>query len=308
MEMEEKEAQRKHTNAIKPLLTDTNKNNRLFFCISSCIYDEQTYGFKFSDMSNIVHIDEKLFYLTRTQQMYYLTPREPEPHGEIQSKRFVPKIMFMCAVAKSMYSSEGELIFDGKIGTFPFTAQVLAQRRSKNRNRGEQENSIYNKDTHKPEGASKIIYNQQDNAKPHILDNDPIFREAANQDGFNIHLVQQAPNSPDMNKAAYNYTQLVRAVTGAFEALEHHTLSFVWITLQVCKVEVLNKLGGINYHIPHMNKSKLAREGRLPDYLTVRKEIIYESLSHLDVNHLEVAYCTWEIKIKRFSIKQHNQQ
>ena len=49
---------RKHTNAIKPLLTDTNKNDRLFFCISSCIYDEQTNAFKFSDMSNIIHIDE----------------------------------------------------------------------------------------------------------------------------------------------------------------------------------------------------------------------------------------------------------
>ncbi|XP_057544046.1 uncharacterized protein LOC130823443 [Amaranthus tricolor] len=115
---------RKHTNAIKPLLTDTNKN---------------TDAFKFSDMSNIVHIDEKLFYLTRTQQTYYLTPGEPEAHRKIQSKRFVPKIIFMCVVAKLMYSSVGELIFDGKIGIFPFTAQVLAQRRSKNRNRGEPE-------------------------------------------------------------------------------------------------------------------------------------------------------------------------
>ena len=113
---------RKHTNAIKPLLTDTNKNDRLFFCISSCIYDEQTNAFKFSDMSNIVHIDKNLFYLTRTQQTYYLTPGEPEPHKEIQSKRFVPNIMFMCAVPKPMYSSEGELIFNGNIGIFPFTA------------------------------------------------------------------------------------------------------------------------------------------------------------------------------------------
>ena len=50
-----------------------------------------------------------------------------------------------------------------------------------------------------PEGASKTVYIQQDNAKPHILNNDPIFREAANQGGFNIHLIQQPPNSPDMN-------------------------------------------------------------------------------------------------------------
>ena len=50
----------------------------------------------------------------------------------------------------------------------------------------------------------------------------------------------------------------------------------------------MKKLGGIDYHIPHMNKTKLAREGRLPDYLTVRKEIIYESLCHLDANHIGV--------------------
>ena len=37
-----------------------------------------------------------------------------------------------------------------------------------------------------------------------------------------------------------------------------------------------------------MNKSKLDG-GRLSDYLTVRKEIIYESLRHLDTNHLKVA-------------------
>ena len=90
-------------------------------------------------MSNIVHIDKNLFYLTRTQQTYYLTLGEPKSHKELQSKRFVPKIMFMCVVAKPMYSSEDQLIFDGKIGIFPFTAQVLAQRSSKNRKRGKLE-------------------------------------------------------------------------------------------------------------------------------------------------------------------------
>ena len=50
---------------------------------------------------------------------------------------------------------------------------------------------------------------------------------------------------------------------GAFEALKHNTLRFVWITLQAYKVEVMKKLGGIEYLIPHMNKTKLAREKRL---------------------------------------------
>ena len=45
----------------------------LIFCLSSCILDEQTSNFTFNDMSNVVHMDEKLFYITRTQQTFYLT-------------------------------------------------------------------------------------------------------------------------------------------------------------------------------------------------------------------------------------------
>ena len=112
----------KYTNAIKPLSNENNKNDKLFFCLSSCNFDAKTNFFKFSDMSNIVHVNEKLLYLTRIQQTYYLTPGDPEPHREIQSKRFVHKIIFMCAVTKPIYSSEGELIFDAKKGICPFTS------------------------------------------------------------------------------------------------------------------------------------------------------------------------------------------
>ena len=116
--------------------------------------------------------------------------------------------MFMCAVDKPMYSSEGELIFNGKIGIFPFTSQVLAQRSSKNRKLGELETKPVQSITKThigsmlienilptireklSEGASKTIFIQQDNAIPHILDNDAISREAANQHAFNFHLVQ----------------------------------------------------------------------------------------------------------------------
>ena len=45
---------------------------------------------------------------------------------------------------------------------------------------------------------SKTIYIQQDNAKPHILDDDIVFREVATLDGFSFHLVQQPPNSQDI--------------------------------------------------------------------------------------------------------------
>ena len=79
-------------------------------------------------------------------------------------------------------------------------------------------------------------------------------------------------------KSAYNYSQMVKAVNHTFDSLQPTTMEFVWITLQACKVKVIKKFGGINYHILHMNKTKLARERRLPKYLSVRREIIYDSL------------------------------
>ncbi|KAL1536025.1 hypothetical protein AAHA92_28737 [Salvia divinorum] len=50
-----------------------------------------------------------------------------------------------------------------------------------------------------PDGATKEIRIQQDNAKPHIKDSDPEFRVAAQQHGFTMSLVQQPPCSPDTN-------------------------------------------------------------------------------------------------------------
>jgi hypothetical protein len=43
----------------------------------------------------------------------------------------------------------------------------------------------------------KPIYIQQDNAPSHVSPNDKLFCGAAKQDGFDIRLVCQPPNSPD---------------------------------------------------------------------------------------------------------------
>ena len=146
-----------------------------------------------------------------------------------------------------------------------------------------------------PQGLSKHIYIQQDNAKPHITHYDKEFLEEAMKDGFHIQLVQQPPNSPDMNvldlgffrsiqalqyqKVAYNVTQLLRAVNNAFDNLSPQCLRFVFITLQACVIEVMKRQGGFDYHIPHMNKTKATREGTLPNYLSVDKQLVVESLS-----------------------------
>ena len=44
---------------------------------------------KFIDMYNIVHIDEKWFYITKKIGRYYLLPNENDPHRTCQSKNFI---------------------------------------------------------------------------------------------------------------------------------------------------------------------------------------------------------------------------
>ncbi|XP_057526415.1 uncharacterized protein LOC130805649 [Amaranthus tricolor] len=189
--------------------------------------------------------------------------------------------MFMCAVTKAIFTTDGDVFLDGKIGICPFITQEPAKRSSKNKKRGELETkpiqSIMKEHIRAmlitnvlptirakwTEGLSKHIYIQQDNAKPHIAHNDREFLEEAMKDGFDIQLVQQPSNSPNMN--------LLRAVNNAFENLSPQCLKFVFITLQACIIEVMKRQGGFDYQIPHMNKTKAAREGTLPNYLSIDK-------------------------------------
>ncbi|XP_057521627.1 uncharacterized protein LOC130801764 [Amaranthus tricolor] len=268
---------RRHTNAIKPTLNENNKLHRLSFALSKCEYNEQNDAFKFKPYTNVVHIDEKHFYLTRETQ--------------------------------------SDVFFDGKIGIWPIITQEPTKRSSKNRKRGEMETKPIQSITKEhiremlitnvlptirakwPAELSKHIYIQQDNAKPHIAHNDRGFLEEAMKDGFNIQLVQQPPNSPDMNvldlgffrsiqalqyqKSAYNVKELLKAVNNVFQNLSPQCLRFVFITLQACMIEVMKKQGGFDYHIPHMNKTKVAREGTLPDYLTIDKQLVVDLLQYL---------------------------
>ena len=73
---------RKHTDAIKPHLTVNYKVDRLTYSLSSYTSGSMTNTFKFTDMSNVVHIDEKLFYITKEQKTYYLSPGKIAPHRD----------------------------------------------------------------------------------------------------------------------------------------------------------------------------------------------------------------------------------
>lgn len=75
-----KEDIRRHTNAIKPGLKEENRKKRLEFCLSMLDKNSLSFEPKFINMYNIVHIDDKWFYMTKKIEKYYLLPSEEEPY------------------------------------------------------------------------------------------------------------------------------------------------------------------------------------------------------------------------------------
>ncbi|XP_027108922.1 uncharacterized protein [Coffea arabica] len=218
-------------------------------------------------MFNVVHIDEKWFYMTKECEKYYLYHQGEQPLRTCKSKKFIVKVMFLAAIARTRFDCSGNPTFDEKSGIFPFVFKELAKMSSKN---------------HMPRDGGSVteILIQQDNGKPHIDPTDPKFIETASRDGFDIHLSFQPPNSPDMNildlgyfraiqclqhqEAPVSIDELILAVKKSFDQLSSESLNNVFLTLQSCMVEVMKNLGGHNYKVLHIGKHHLMKEGCLP--------------------------------------------
>ncbi|XP_074317044.1 uncharacterized protein LOC141653237 [Silene latifolia] len=269
-------------------------------------------------MSCQIHIDEKWFYLTTTTDTYYIVPGEEEPYRSCQSKRYITKVMFMCAVARPIYGENGDLLFYGKIRVWLYIEYVPAARKSKHRDAGTIVTKAVESITRQvtkdciiqkiipaikakwPANASKTIFIQQDNARPHISDLDPDFRTAATSDGFDIHLVFQPPNSPDLNindlgffrslqtlqndEVASTVDELVNNVMTAFIDHESMKLNFNYLTLQSVMLEIMKCRGHNDFKIPHMSKESQLRQGILPTNLTVDANLVIQCLVYLDTH------------------------
>ena len=90
---------RRHSNSIKPFLKEENKRSRLRFCISMLDESSIPHDAIFVGMYNIIHIDEKWFYMTKKSENYYLLPDEDDPMRTCKSKNFIGKVMFLVALA-----------------------------------------------------------------------------------------------------------------------------------------------------------------------------------------------------------------
>jgi transposase-like protein len=291
----------RHTNALKPRLTDDHKIARIEYALSMRNPQDKS---KYQDMYDMVHIDEKWFFMTSDGECYLLAVDEEPPERLTAHKGYIGKVMFLCATARPRMI-QGKM-WDGKIGIWPIGHVDAAKRTSKNRKKGDP--VWVNESVTREKYREMLIDNvlpailakfptaylerkcvriQQDGAKSHIDHDDEEWLAALEElaPENNITLFTQCAQSPDCNindlaffrsiqslyyeAAPDDELALIAAVKRAYEEYPASKINRMWITLQSCLNAILQSNGGNHYSIPHMNKEKLEREGKLPKVLAV---------------------------------------
>ena len=111
---------------------------------------------------------------------------------------------------------------------------------------------------------------------------------AITESNLPIKLEKQPPQSLDLNVLDLRYftsiqglqnrkdcedvKDLVTTVKESFEQLEVSKLTNVWLTLQLVMLVILRVGGDNTYNLPHINKIKLEREGKLSTEVLVSEE------------------------------------
>ena len=288
---------RVHTSSLKPTLTEENKMSRMELALS---FVDKNNTSEFETMEDLIHIDEKWFYLTKDGQRFIIAADEEEPYRHVQHKSFLTKIMFLCAVARPRYNTRRNAWFDRKIGIWPIGKWEPAKQSLKKHAKGTPvwKNQCITRDVYHEYLIKKFlpavkekwpmhnarIWLQQDGAKSHILEDDMEFKEAVDEIGLNLTVFTQSPNLPDTNildlgffraiqsfndDCPANEEELIKSVEKAYGEYPYRKLNHVWLTLQSCLDMIIENDGGNDYKIPHMGKESMERRGLLPPVLDV---------------------------------------
>jgi len=114
------------------------------------------------------------------------------------------------------------------------------------------------------------LFIQQDGASPHTKGgNFELIAQAGHQGGWNISLVTQPAQSPDLNildlsffhalksraskvkNRARNIDELITNITAEYDVYDRHTLDHMWAHLYACWNCILKDNGGNQYKAPH---------------------------------------------------------
>ncbi|XP_021770491.1 uncharacterized protein LOC110734642 [Chenopodium quinoa] len=271
---------------------------------------------KFEDMQQVIRIAQKWFYLNPETRRFYLLSNEPIPYRCQQSERFKVKGMFMAMIRKPIFDTHGHVLHDGKYGIFPFVYENITKKKSTNKEAGAVEIKTaqkVNKEAIRamllnkvipaiqskwPPHMSDDIFIQWDNVRPHQILKDEEFITACQLNGFNIQLIYQPAQSPDLNVldlGLFNVIQsiqyqsfpknlggLIDKVTEAYDLFNPILNKYSWITIQSCMIEILSHLGGNNFTPPHKGKKRLERLELLPEQQEVHRDLVQQVVEYLN--------------------------
>ena len=120
------------TSALKPLLTQQHE----LLCITFCLTKIDPVTCEYDDCFQSVHVDENWFFISKKELRLYIAPGKVVPTRRCQKRDHLSKVMFLAAAAHPHFDAEGECIFDGKMGIWPFVERVEAKRTSTNFQKG----------------------------------------------------------------------------------------------------------------------------------------------------------------------------
>ncbi|KAF0707302.1 hypothetical protein AaE_013676, partial [Aphanomyces astaci] len=196
---------------LRPLLTEDNKEERMKFALSFVKKNHV-----FDDMHDVVHVDEKWFFLTKNKGKFYVYDDETLPHRQSKSKRFITNNVPLCCCAAPVRCKHPPHVRreDRDVALCCQGASTTQQQESTSgddahRAPKRDRQSVPRHVAHPSNPAIKMklplvmksstVYIQQDNAGPHAKSVNKAIDQLAVNDGWTIRLRNQPPNSPDFN-------------------------------------------------------------------------------------------------------------
>lgn len=272
---------------VKPALSEHHLIQRIEFILSRIDLHTNL----FCDMYHVIHVDECWFYLRQNKEWVRLLPgEEPYDPMTVHHKGHIPKIMFLIAITRPRY----EYNFNGAIGLWRICNEKVALRKTSTHKRGE----VYLEDCNvnaafyrqlivgkggvmetirakMPWMRDETLYIQHDGASAHNKKGNKQYfasPEVVNQ--FNIHIITQPPQSPDLNandlgfirslkkhvdhsKALHgNLQNMIETVEDCFDCYDSDTMERIFAHLVENYRTILKIQGGNNYSNPHSNVRK----------------------------------------------------
>jgi hypothetical protein len=303
---------RKKNCFVKPSLSPAHKAARMEYILDQADRDHGLLRpeHRFRDQKDTVHIDESWFYLTTVDRNVLVwddifIPDSPT----VRHKSHITKVMFLVAMARPQAIPGGGW-FDGKVGMWQCTEEVLTQRASVNRPAGVYETrprSVDSEFYHElctmeggvldkvkeamPWRKNTGIKIQHDGAGPHNgKGNTEALRLAGLAGGWKIKFVTQPAQSPDLNildlgffhslksrvsklkMGAHNLVQLIEKVRVAYEQYNGDSLTNIWAHQIACWRVILQVDGDNQYPAPHEGARRRVRHGDEAVDLTIDVE------------------------------------